>query len=142
MIETSIKVVTLLSAFFWGSFHCKNHIDKSPYAECTHERVVEEIDGLITRFMLLNKKIAISQFFQFQMLYCYTDVGVPYLGGVDTINLKKAKIQKKYMLRNIREYFDIDKYYALMKSSLEFDPDNFYTRQFGTYSALNWPMVM
>ena len=142
MIRTSIKVILLLSIFFWGSYQCKNFIDKSPYAECAHEHIAGDFDKHITQLILLNKSIAISQFFEFQMINYLGRVEVPSLGGDDLINLKMAKIKKKYMLMNIHEYFNVDKYYTLMRLSLEFDPDNFYTRQFGTYSALNRTMVI
>ena len=142
MIQASLKVVLLLAVFFWGSYQCKDFIDKSPYADCTQEHIAGDVDGYITRLILLNKKTAISQFFEFQMMNYLGRFQVPILGGDDSINLKMAKIRKKYMLTNTNEYFNIDKYYALMRLSLEFDPDNFYTRQFGIYSAMNRSMVI
>ncbi|EKD25908.1 MAG: hypothetical protein ACD_79C01446G0005 [uncultured bacterium] len=108
---------------------------------------------LITSLVMLNRNIAISQFYQFKMIAHYSGFEIPEEGcahcaqesGIehthDPIDDKKRLILKRYMLNNLEDFFDLDKYFKLMKLSLEFDPNNEFVSDFGMHLSLNNLMI-
>lgn len=162
MIRLFIRVLTILAVFFLGSYLCKSFLDASLEADFKKSYFASLPSKFLTRLLLLNKKIAISQFYQFQMISYNSGFVLPeeddhhdedeHEGGYglfrkepshegDPIRDKMMKVVKKYMLTHLNEFYDYSKFYELMRLALEFNPDNYFTRMFGTQLSKNSEMM-
>ena len=147
---TSIRIILLMGLFSFGCFFCKTSLDQRPETEFKKNYFDTKVNKILTRLVLLNKKIAISQYYQFQMIAYFTRFNVPvghhhHHEGEhhqeDCLTDQKNKIIKKYMLSHIDEFFDLNRYYRLMQLSLEFDPDNEMAKEFGIHLSYTSKMM-
>lgn len=164
MKKALIHIPLLCFLFVYGSFHVKNFLDAGPELEFKKDYFAGLPSKVLTRVLLFNRRIAISQFYQFQMIAYLTRFDLPadycphcagetdaHAGhddehghgeeGHDPVAETIKRIKKKYMLTHIGEFFDIDRYYKLMKLSLEFDPRNFFVKEFGMHLSMNAEMM-
>jgi len=147
---TYIRGILLTVLFSYGCFFCKTSLDQRVETEFKKNYFDTKANKIITRLILLNKKIAISQYYQFQMIAYFTRFNVPmghhhHHKGVhhqeDCLTDYKNKIIKEYMLSHIEEFFDLNRYYRLMQLSLEFDTDNDMVREFGIHLSYTSKMM-
>ncbi len=153
-----LKVVFLTGLLLYGSLVCKTYLDHSGEAGFKKQYFASFPSKVLICLALLNRNIAISQFYQFQMIshyirfdlpeeYCEHCMGLHKPGSgheasvKDYVAEKTRLIIKKYMLKNIDEFFDTDRFYKLMDLSLEFDPDNLFVREFGMHLSKNHEMM-
>lgn len=152
------KALFLTALLFYGSMICKTYLDHSNETGFKKQYFASTPSKILIRLALLNRNIAISQFYQFQMISYYTQFELPeeyceHCMGLhkegsehkafmkDKIAEKTRMIIKKYMLKNIDEFFDTERFYKFMELALDFDPDNDFTREFGMHLSRNYDMM-
>lgn len=157
-MKAFLKVVFLTGLLLYGSIVCKTYLDHSEEAGFKKQYFASMPSKVLIRLALLNRNIAISQFYQFQMISHYIGFALPednpiyfqepHKDGVvreaeteDKVAGKISLIIKKYMLKNIDEFFDTVRFYKLMELTLEFDPNNDFAREFGMHLSKNYDMM-
>ncbi len=142
-------------AFFFGSFQCKKFLDLAPELEFKKKFMEQSTEKLLARFVMLNQKMALSQYYLLRMITHFTSFNLPSdhdhdaeeakeKAGPhvhDSVDSKVRMASQKYMLSHLDEFFDVDQYYALMSLVLEFDPKNDFARFFGMGFSINPPMT-
>lgn len=152
-----IKIFSLLILFFSSSFTLKEFLDYSISNEQKKTYYAANPNKILTRFLLLNKNLAISQYYQFKMLAHISDFNIPFnecshcesLGNNnshmehfhDSVNETMINIVQKYMLQNINEFFDVKKFYQYFELSIEFDIKNETAKELGMNLSQNAEMI-
>lgn len=157
-MKICLNFILLTGLLLYGSVVCKTYLDNSEEAGFKKQYFASLPSKVLIRLALLNRSIAISQFYQFQMISHYIGFELPeeyceHCGGghqpgsdhkafmKDTVSEKTRLIIKKYMLKNIDEFFDTERFYKLMELTLEFDPNNDFAREFGMHLSKNYDMM-
>jgi tetratricopeptide (TPR) repeat protein len=157
MIYNTLRSLSIIILFFYGGFICKTSLDQSPEIEFKKSFYDSRTSKILTQIMLLNKKSAISQYYQFKMLSYYTNFNIPFVECAhcrklnstekheehihDPVKETSINIIRKFMLMNMNEFFDIKKFYKLFSLCLEFDPNNTFAKELGMNLAQNAEMI-